>query len=57
MQPVLDQIPESLFPLLAARPLLPLTVLAVAVATTLFFVGELILSPLLFRFHLRDRPY
>jgi CDP-2,3-bis-(O-geranylgeranyl)-sn-glycerol synthase len=53
----LDQIPESLFPLLAARLLLPLTVLDVAVATMLFFVGELVLSRLLFRLRLRDRPY
>jgi hypothetical protein len=51
----LDQIPESLFPLLAARLLLPLTVLAIA--TTLFFVGELLLSRLLYKWHLRDRPY
>jgi hypothetical protein len=51
----LDQIPESLFPLLAARLLLPLTVLAIAM--TLFFVGELLLSRLLYKWHLRDRPY
>jgi len=44
----LDQIPESL---------LPLTALDVAVATTLFFAGELLLSRLLYRWHVRDRPY
>jgi CDP-2,3-bis-(O-geranylgeranyl)-sn-glycerol synthase len=53
----LDQIPESLLPLLAARLLLPLTVLDIAVTTLLFFVGELILSRLLYKWHLRDRPY
>jgi CDP-2,3-bis-(O-geranylgeranyl)-sn-glycerol synthase len=53
----LDQIPESLFPLLASRVLLPVTALDIAVATILFFVGELLLSRLLFRWHLRDRPY
>jgi len=53
----LDQIPESLVPLLATRLLLPLTVLDVAVATTLFFVGELVLSRLLYKWHVRDRPY
>jgi CDP-2,3-bis-(O-geranylgeranyl)-sn-glycerol synthase len=53
----LDQIPESLFPLLAARLLLPLTVLDVAVATTLFFAGEIVLSRLLYKWHVRDRPY
>jgi CDP-2,3-bis-(O-geranylgeranyl)-sn-glycerol synthase len=53
----LDQIPESLFPLLASRLFMPVTALDIAVATILFFVGELLLSRLLFRFHLRDRPY
>jgi CDP-2,3-bis-(O-geranylgeranyl)-sn-glycerol synthase len=53
----LDQIPESLFPLLACRPLLPLTMLDIGVAAILFFVGELVLSRILFRLHLRDRPY
>jgi hypothetical protein len=53
----LDEIPESLVPLLATRLLLPLTVLDVAVATTLFFVGELVLSRLLYKWHVRDRPY
>jgi len=53
----LDQIPESLFPLLAARLLLPLSALDILAAVLLFFVGELLLSRILFRFHLRDRPY
>jgi hypothetical protein len=53
----LDQIPESLFPLLACRLLLPLTMLDIGVAAILFFVGELVLSRILFRLHLRDRPY
>jgi hypothetical protein len=53
----LDQIPESLFPLLACRLLLPLTMLDISVATIVFFVGELVLSRILFRLHLRDRPY
>jgi CDP-2,3-bis-(O-geranylgeranyl)-sn-glycerol synthase len=53
----LDQIPESLLPLLASVLFMPVTALDIAVATILFFVGELLLSRLLFRFHLRDRPY
>jgi CDP-2,3-bis-(O-geranylgeranyl)-sn-glycerol synthase len=53
----LDQVPESLFPLLACRIALPLTALEIIVATAIFFVGELLLSRLLYRFHLRDRPY
>jgi CDP-diglyceride synthetase len=53
----LDQIPESLFPLLACRLLLPLTVLDIGVAAVLFLVGALVLSRILFKLHLRDRPY
>jgi len=53
----LDQIPESLFPLLACRLALSLTVLDIAAGTAIFFVGELVLSRVLFRLHVRDRPY
>lgn len=53
----LDQIPESLFPLVAVRLLLQLSALDVAVATLLFFAGELLLSRLLYKWHVRDRPY
>ena len=53
----LDQVPESLFPLLACRSALPLTALDIVVAIAIFFVGELLLSRLLYHFHLRDRPY
>jgi hypothetical protein len=53
----LDQLPESLLPLLACREALSLTTLDVAVIAGLFFLGEIILSPLLFKIHLRDRPY
>jgi CDP-2,3-bis-(O-geranylgeranyl)-sn-glycerol synthase len=53
----LDQIPESLLPLLACALFLPLTFLDVVVATTMFLVGELALSRLLFKLHIRDRPY
>jgi CDP-diglyceride synthetase len=53
----LDQIPESLFPFLACRDLLSLSVADIAIGVGIFFVGELVLSRLLYRFHLRDRPY
>jgi CDP-diglyceride synthetase len=53
----LDQIPESLFPLLACRHALALTVVDIAAGTAIFLVGELVLSRVLFKFHLRDRPY
>lgn len=53
----LDQIPESLFPLAASRLLLPVTLLDIVVGVTIFFVGELALSRILFKLRLRDRPY
>jgi CDP-diglyceride synthetase len=53
----LDQIPESLVPLLACRQALSLSALDILIACVLFFVGELLLSRLLFRLRLRDRPY
>ncbi len=53
----LDQIPESLFPLLACIAPLSLTLGDVAVGVAVFFVGELLLSRLLYAFDLRDRPY
>jgi CDP-2,3-bis-(O-geranylgeranyl)-sn-glycerol synthase len=53
----LDQIPESLFPLLAASALLPLGALDIVVATLAFFLGEIVLSRLLYKWRIRDRPY
>lgn len=53
----LDHIPESLFPLLASRLLLPVTLIDVAVGTTIFFVGALLLYRILFKLRRRDRPY
>jgi CDP-diglyceride synthetase len=53
----LDQIPESLFPLLACRQALSLTALDIVAGTAIFFVAEVALSRVLFRLHVRDRPY
>ena len=53
----LDHIPELLFPLFASRWLLPLNILDIVVGVTIFVVGALILSPLLFRLRLRDEPH
>ena len=39
----LDHIPESLFPLLASRWLLPLNILDIVLGVTIFVVGALIL--------------
>jgi CDP-2,3-bis-(O-geranylgeranyl)-sn-glycerol synthase len=53
----LDQIPESLLPLLASMALVPLTPLSVAIGTFLFFIGALVLSRVFFKLNIRDRPY
>jgi len=53
----LDQVPESLFPLLACRSALPLTAVDVVAAVVIFLAGGLLLSRLLYHLHLRDHPY
>jgi hypothetical protein len=53
----LDQVPESFLPLFAARWLLPVTLVETLVGTALFFVGSLIVSRLLFKLNVRDKPY
>ena len=53
----LDQVPESLFPMLACRDALLLTIPDIALGVGVFFIGELILSRLLYKVHLRDKPY
>lgn len=53
----LDQIPESLFPLLACYSALSLSVIDIAAGCAIFFVCELLFSRLFFRLRLRDRPY
>jgi CDP-archaeol synthase len=53
----IDQIPESLFPLLACIYPLSLTITDVAIGVAIFFVGELVVSRLLYAFDLRDPPY
>jgi len=53
----LDQVPESLFPLLLCRRSLSLNVLDILLIVAGFFASELAISKVLYRFHLRDRPY
>lgn len=53
----LDQIPESLFPALACMALVEVTHLQVAIIVVLFFVLELVLSVILFKLKIRNRPY
>lgn len=53
----LDQVPESLIPLLLCGIPLGLSVADIAAGTVAFTAGEMILSPLLYRIGLRNRPY
>ena len=53
----LDQVPEALLPLLACRDPLSLTMADIGATAALFFIGEVLLSRVLYAFRLRDRPY
>jgi CDP-2,3-bis-(O-geranylgeranyl)-sn-glycerol synthase len=53
----LDQIPESLLPLLAVQGPLELSVAQIVGITVAFFVLEIPLARLAFRLGLRERPY
>ncbi len=53
----LDQIPEALFPLLACRTMLALTIADIVVGVAVFFIGEIVLSRLLYKLGLRNHPY
>ncbi len=53
----LDQVPEALFPLLACRNLLSLTMADIGTGVALFFIGDVVLSRILYTFRLRERPY
>jgi CDP-2,3-bis-(O-geranylgeranyl)-sn-glycerol synthase len=53
---LLDQVPESLFPLLVFRERLGLAAWDIAVVVLAFFVLDLLLSRLLYKLHLRDQP-
>jgi hypothetical protein len=53
----LDQVPESLLPMLASANALSLTATDIALGVAIFFIGELILSRFLYWLRLRDRPY
>jgi len=53
----LDQIPESLLPLLACKSALGLSAPDIVVGTAAFWLGELVLSRALFALRIRDQPY
>ncbi len=54
--PLLDQLPESLLPLAALKPMLGLGWLDIAFVASLFVLADLALSRLLYRLHIRNRP-
>lgn len=53
----LDQIPESLFPLLACKSMLSLAFADIVLSVGIFLIGELIASRLLYWLRVRDQPY
>ena len=55
--PGLDQVPESLLPLLAVESVLGLSAWDILVGVGAFWVGELLVSRLLYVLRIRDRPY
>jgi CDP-2,3-bis-(O-geranylgeranyl)-sn-glycerol synthase len=55
--PMIDQVPEALLPLLLCQQLLGLSLAEVLIATALFALLDVGLSPLLFRLGIRARPY
>jgi CDP-2,3-bis-(O-geranylgeranyl)-sn-glycerol synthase len=55
--PGLDQIPESLLPMLAVKPLLALSLTQVALLSLGFMLADLLISRLLYRLGFRQHPY
>lgn len=53
----LDQLPESIFPLLFFWQTLGLNMAIAATVVIIFFAGEIILSRILFRLNIREHPY
>ncbi len=54
---ILDVFPESLLPVFILREYLGLTVSEGFITVALFYIFEVLLSPILFRLHIRKRPY
>jgi len=54
---LLDQLPESFLPVLFLSGAIGLSLLEVFIAVGIFTILDLALSPLLYRLHIRKRPY
>ena len=53
----LDQIPEALFPMLACQQALTLSAMDITVVVALFVLGNVLLSPLFYKFKIRKHPW
>lgn len=53
----LDQVPESLLPLLVARHAIPLSITDIMLTVAVFFVGEIVLARIFYKLGWRDQPY
>ncbi len=54
---VLDVIPESLLPAVIMKTELELNMIDIGLVVLIFFLIEVYLSPILYRWHIRKRPY
>lgn len=55
--PGFDQVPESLLPFLVARHLVGFSLWDILIGVGAFWIGELLVSRLLYMLRVRDRPY
>ena len=53
----LDTVPESLLPILLLKDTLALSLIDIMLVVALFFLIEELVSPVLYRLHIRKRPY
>jgi CDP-diglyceride synthetase len=53
----LDQVPESLLPLLVCQRMLNLSAGEIVAVVAIFFLGNVIFSPLFYKLKIRKRPY
>jgi CDP-2,3-bis-(O-geranylgeranyl)-sn-glycerol synthase len=53
----LDTVPESLLPVLVLKELLALSLIDIMLVVAIFFLIEELVSPVLYRLHIRKRPY
>lgn len=55
--PGLDQVPESLLPLILVRGIVGLSAWDILIGVGAFWIGELLVSRFLYMLRIRDRPY